>query len=99
VPHDVKHRPPHPSSASPITTPHPPPQGGTPIKAYTSAAVNQKCLVLYPPGAPTDCGELHAPCNASVLYNTMLHPLTVGPALFSSFVWFQGEVSELTFPP
>lgn len=68
--------------------------GGTPIKAWTSAAVNQKCAQYYPYGgnsAKGDCGLLHAPCNASALYNAMVAPFAVGPMRFTSFTWFQGE--------
>lgn len=68
--------------------------GGTPVKTWTSPTVNAHCDALYPWNATTgskDCGEYHAPCNASALYNTMVAPFTLGPMPLSAMVWFQGE--------
>jgi len=68
--------------------------GGTPIKTWTSAAVNSACASLYPypaNGPDGDCGLYHAPCNASALFNSMIAPFTVGPTQISAAIWFQGE--------
>lgn len=77
--------------------------GGTAIKAWNSASVNEQCMRLYPfnTTTPGDCGLLRAPCNSSVLYNALIYPFMVGPMKVRSFIWFQGEndaaVSEYSF--
>lgn len=64
-------------------------QGGTPIKAWTSGAVNDVCMPLYPyPAEQVDCGMHHAPCLQSSLFNAMIAPFDNGlrPAYM---IWFQ----------
>lgn len=75
------------------------PWGGTGIKAHAPPAVNATCGHLYPfpPGSHAgDCGEDHAPCNASTLFNSLIAPLAGPPGAggglrVAAMVWFQGE--------
>ena len=54
--------------------------GGTPIQAWTPTNAIDLCT-------PTPKGNV----NNSVLYNAMLAPLRLGPAVFSSLIWYQAE--------
>lgn len=68
------------------------PWGGTGISAWNPLSVNATCAPYFPSGEPF-CGLLHAPCNASTLFNSMYAPI-FGPANsfpVSAFIWFQGE--------
>jgi sialate O-acetylesterase len=72
--------------------------GGTPIKAWNDPVVNQQCEPLYPftNASAADCGMHHAPCNNSVLYNSLIAPFVVAPYQPAAFIWFQGE-NDCTF--
>ena len=53
--------------------------GGTSIQAWAS------------PAGATQCGDNSDSWNSSVLYNSNVHPLVVGPATIAAIYWYQGE--------
>lgn len=53
--------------------------GGTSIQAWLS------------PASANECGDNSNSWNSSVLYNTNIHPLTVGPSTLSGIYYYQGE--------
>jgi len=54
--------------------------GGTSIQAWQSG-----------PGVVAECGDSSNSWNTSVLYNTNVYPLTVGPAALKAVYYYQGE--------
>ena len=53
--------------------------GGTSIQAWAS------------PAGASQCGDNSNSWNSSVLYNSNVHPLTVGPTALASIYYYQGE--------
>ena len=53
--------------------------GGTSVQAWQS------------PAGANNCGDNSNSWNSSVLYNSNVHPLTVGPLALSGVYWYQGE--------
>jgi hypothetical protein len=53
--------------------------GGTSIQAWLS------------PASADECGDNSNSWNSSVLYNSNIHPLVVGPASIAAVYWYQGE--------
>lgn len=64
----------------------------TPVGLLLSAHGGTSILTWQSPASVLTCGDLpNDGWNASVLYNSNIYPLTVGPLALRAAVWYQGE--------
>lgn len=74
------------------TTLHDGTDGAVPVGLLQSARGGSSILTWQSPAAVDVCGDLPADgWNRSVLFNSNIHPLTLGPLSLKAAVWYQGE--------
>nr|AAH84103.1 LOC495015 protein [Xenopus laevis] len=67
--------------------------GGTPVEAWSSKRALQKCGLSHHEECASErsmyTGEMAGPCNYTVLWNAMIHPLL--NMTIKGAIWYQGE--------